>query len=162
MWAWESCRYVGGCNWKLYWKNNWKVLFIGESVKGNCCIYRGKVNYRNAEWRAKYLILNEVIEKLWCIQHVLKPSTKGCIAEIFFFKDRGMCRPSLVSISKLWALLSKKGMEQRRESWSEQLTGKLDGWEMCAVYKGEHNSLQTCKKLQRGKKLMFNTFSLNW
>lgn len=146
------------------------VIHQGEKVKGTYCIYRGKISCRNAEWREKYLILKKIIEKLWWVQPVLKPSTKGCcekekcITEIIFFNERNlegrfMCPSSLLIMGKLWALLSKKDVEQRRESWAkwpEQPTGKLEGQGLCTVYKREHNSLQTHKKvLQRGKKLIF-------
>ena len=46
---------------KMIGKN---VILWGEKVKNTYCIYTGKVGCRNAEWRAKYLILKKIIEKL--------------------------------------------------------------------------------------------------
>lgn len=52
------------------------IIHQEEKVRSTYYIYRRKVGCKNAQWREKYLILKKI--KLWWVQPVLKPSTKGC------------------------------------------------------------------------------------
>jgi len=66
------------------------IIHWGENIKGTYRICRGKGSCRNAEWRAKCLILKKIMERLLWAQPIPKHSTKGCcekdkcIPETFF------------------------------------------------------------------------------
>lgn len=90
------------------------VIHRGEKIKGTYCIYRGKVCCRNADWRVKYFILKQIIEKLWCVQPALKSSMIQCCGkekstpENFFFNDCNLedsciCPSTFLSTGMLWA-----------------------------------------------------------
>lgn len=80
------------------------------------------------EWRVKYLILKKIIEKLWGVQSTFKSSLMQCCEKEKrttenFLNDCNLedwcIHSTFLSISKLWALLSKKDMKERRESWAK-------------------------------------------
>lgn len=62
-----------------------------------------------------------------------------------------MCPSSLLSMGRLWPLLSKEDVEQRilNEVGQNSRQGNWKGKGLCTVYKREHNSLQTGKMLQQ-------------